>query len=373
MRISDTCFKLLALAGMGGLIATAIATHAWAEDKAAFPSLEELYKGTYQGPPTSAPKPVTGKKIWVISCSQDVSLCAAQAQGITDAGKLLGWTTTVFDGKYDPATQGNGIRQAIAGKYDAVVIAGADCAGVKAPLEEARQAGMKVVGIEGADCSVTSPGEQPLFHGEVSYVEGDVISWVKKYGEWQADYIIARTKGKAKVIVFVSDEVLISKLNSEGTIAELKRCSGCEVYEVKFSYASQGPELQQLAEQALLRFPDANGIAVPADSLILSGMGSAIEASGRDIIVMGAEGQQATMDLVRAGSKQVTAGVGIPSAWEGYSAVDMLNRLFQDKEPVGSGAGLQVYDKDHNAGTSGAFSSSTDFIAGFKKAWGISQ
>ncbi|RWD65997.1 MAG: hypothetical protein EOS36_06280 [Mesorhizobium sp.] len=373
MTISDGCLRLLAVAGIGGLISAATATHVWAEDQAAFPALDELYKGTYQSPPASAPKPVTGKKIWVISCSQDVSLCAAQAQGISEAGDLLGWKTTVFDGKYDPATQGNGIRQAVAGKYDAVVIAGADCAGIKAPLEEARQAQMKVVGIEGADCNVTNAGEQPLFHAEVSYVEGDVISWVKKYGAWQADYIVARTAGKAKVIVFVSDEVLISKLNSEATIAELKRCPGCEVYEVKFSYASQGPELQQLAEQALLRYPNANGIAVPADSLILSGMGSAIEASGRDIIVMGAEGQQATMDLVRSGSKQVTAGVGIPSVWEGYSAVDNLNRLFQNQEPVGSGAGLQVFDKDHNAGTSGPFSASIDFVAGFKKAWGLAQ
>ena len=336
-----------------------------------FPSLDVLYKGSYAGPPATAPAPVKGKKIWVISCSQDVSLCAAQAEGITEAGKLLGWTTTTFDGKYDPATMGNGVRQAIAGKYDAIVVAGADCSGIKAPLEEARSAGLKILAIEGADCNATDPAEKPLFDATVNYVEGDVINWVKQYGKWQADYLIARTGGKAEVIVFKSDEVLISKLNSEATIDELKRCSGCTAHVVDFSYGFQGPQLQQLAEQSLLRFPKANGIAVPADSVILSGMGAAIEASGRDLVVVAAEGQEATMNLVRSGSKQVTAGVGIPSVWEGYSAVDNLNRLFQGQPTVGSGAGLQIYDKDHNAGTAGAYESAIDFRAGFKKAWGL--
>lgn len=356
---------LLALVGT-----TMFASSANADD---FPTLDELYKGTYQKPQADAPAPVKDKKIWVISCSQDVSLCAAQAQGITEAGELLGWSTTTFDGKYDPATMGNGIRQAIAAKYDAVVIAGADCAGIKAPLEEARAAGLKVLGIEGADCNITDPAEKPLFDATVSYVEGNVIDWVKQYGKWQADYLIAKTGGKAEVIVFVSDEVLISKLNSEATINELKRCADCVVHEVNFSYGFQGPQLQQLAEQSLLRFPKANGIAVPADSVVLSGMGAAIEASGRDVIVVAAEGQEATMNLVRAGSKQVTAGVGIPSVWEGYSAVDNLNRIFQNQPPVSSGAGLQVYDKDHNAGTVGAFEASIDFRSAFKEAWGVAQ
>lgn len=362
-------YRCVAVAlGVAALMTTAITAQS-----ADFPTLEEMYKGTYQGPPTSGPKPVTGKKIWVISCSQDVSLCAGHAQGITEAGKLLGWTTTTFDGKYDPATMGNGVRQAIAGKYDAIVIAGTDCAGIKAPLEEARAAGIKIIGIEGADCDITNPGEKPLFDANVTYVEGDVVPWVKKYGAWQGDYIIAKTNGKAEAIVFVSDEVLISKLNSDATIAELKRCPDCVVHEVKFSYGFQGPQLQQLAEQSLLRFPKANAIAVPADSVILSGMGAAIEASKRNLIVVAAEGQEATMNLVRSGSPQVTAGIGIPSVWEGYSAVDNLNRLFQGQPPVGSGAGLQVYDKDHNAGTSGPFTASTDFVSAYKKAWGLSQ
>ncbi|TPJ22703.1 sugar ABC transporter substrate-binding protein [Mesorhizobium sp. B2-8-3] len=338
-----------------------------------FPSLQDLYTGSYRLPPSESPKPVTGKKIWFVSCSQDVSLCAAEAAGTQEAGRLLGWDTTIFDGKYDPAVMANGIRQAIAGKFDAVVLAGADCNGVKGPLAEARDSGLKIVSIEGVDCSVSDPGEPSLFDAAVTYVEGDLIPWVKKYGAWQADYVIAKTGGKAEAIVLVSDEVLVSKLTSEATIEELKRCPGCTVHEVSFSYGSQGPQLQQLAEQALLRFPNANSLIVPADSVILSGVGPAIEASGRDLVVVAAEGQEATMNLVRAGSRQVSAGVGIPSAWEGYAAVDALNRVFNGQPAVNSGAGLQVFDKDHNAGTAGAFNASTDFVAAYKKAWGITE
>jgi ribose transport system substrate-binding protein len=350
-----------------GLVA--FATDAIAKD--AFPGLEGLYKGSYQLPPKTAPKPAAGKKVWVVTCSQDVSVCAGEAQGIADAGKLLGWETTIFDGKYDPATWGNGVRQAIAGKYDAIAITGADCAGIKAPLEEARAAGLKIVAIEGADCDASTPGEKPLFDATVSYVEGDVLSWVKGYGIMQADYLIAKAKGAANVIVFQSDEVLVSKVQSEATVAEVKRCADCTVNVVKFSYTSPAPELQQLAEQALLRFPKTNGIAVPADSVILGGIGAAIDASGRDVTVMGGEGQEAAMALVRSGSRQMTAGVGIPSRWEGYAAVDALIRLFAGEKPVGSGAGLQVFDRDNNAGKAGAYEPDIDYVGAYRKAWGV--
>jgi ribose transport system substrate-binding protein len=111
---------------------------------------------------------------------------------------------------------------------------------------------------------------------------------------------------------------------------------------------------------------------VPTDAAITGGVGAAVQSSGRSpqILKMGGEGQPANMDLMREGRQQ-DAGVGYPPDWEGWSAMDGLNRMFNDEEPVSSGIGLQLFDKDHNMPASGGYKPPVDFRAAYRKAWGL--
>jgi ribose transport system substrate-binding protein len=66
--------------------------------------VDQAINGNDRPLPTSAPKPQPGKKVWVLLCSQAAEGCQVPAAGAAEAGKMIGWKMTVFDGKGDPAT-----------------------------------------------------------------------------------------------------------------------------------------------------------------------------------------------------------------------------------------------------------------------------
>ena len=45
---------------------------------------------------------------------------------MAEVAKILGWNAEVFDGKFEPATYQEGIRQAIAQKVDAIIVQAVD-------------------------------------------------------------------------------------------------------------------------------------------------------------------------------------------------------------------------------------------------------
>ncbi len=344
---------------------------------AAEATVRTLLAGDYGVPPATAPAPARGKSVWYLSCGESISICAAAGAGVVESGNLLGWKTTIFDTKSDPSLVVNGVRQAIAARADAIVLYGLTCADAKQPLADARKAGIKIVGIESFDCSQTtqgpvgSTGQPPEFNAQVTYVQGDYAHWIVAYGRAQADWLIARTAGKANVISFIEDDEPAIDQYQAAYLDELRKCSGCSAYVVHFGLPDFGPGLQQKAQQALLKDPAANGVWVPYDGVITSGVGAAIQSSGRTLAVMGGEGEPANLTLVREGGRQQTAGIGIVPGWEGWSAVDCLIRLFDGRRCVGSGIGLQIYEAGHNVPASGGYMPPVDFKASYRKAWGL--
>jgi ribose transport system substrate-binding protein len=246
---------------------------------------------------------------------------------------------------------------------------GLDCEQVgPQPLRELREAGVRVSVAESEDC------ESPLFDAVVSYAQGSYPEWFRTFGTAQATALIAATEGKAKVIVVYGPiEGLSLRFPRDGFVEKLATCAGCEIVEtVEYTLAEQGPALEQKAQQALVRHPEANAIHVVTDSTLTLGVTPALKASGRasEVFVVAAEGQASTMAELRAGTFR-GAGVGSAPVWEGYQTVDNLVRLFAGEEPVASGIGLQVYDSDHNVPADGGFQPPVDFKTAYRKAWGL--
>jgi ribose transport system substrate-binding protein len=333
--------------------------------------VESLYRGTYE-PPAAAPHPQAGRKILLLSCGQSVSTCAVGVDGARRAAQAMGWQTTVFDTKSDPNQAAAGIRQAIVAHEDGVFMYALDCRIMKQALREAQQAKLPVVAAESLDCDYGNSGAKPLFAGAVTYVEGDYERWIGEYGKAQAQYVIANTDRKAKVIIFAQDDLLGPVIQQNAEYAEFKRCTGCTVYPVTFTLADfSNGGLQQKAQQALLKHPDANAVIVQYDAVLQSGVSAAVQSSGRRMLVIAAEGAPATMDAVRSG--KVTAGLGIPIAGEGFAGVDILNRLFHGQKQTHSGIGLELYDKAHNTPASGGWQPPGNFEGEYLKAWGVGK
>lgn len=329
--------------------------------------LEELYAGTFGKPPESGPKPKAGENIWLISCGQALISCSEPIASAQEAAESIGWNTRVVDGNFDPSKYAGGVRQALAAGADGIITFAIDCAVIAQPLAEAAKADVPTVSMESINCP--SDG----YTSVVDYQEGDFKTWETEWGASKAVYIANKTDGKAKVIDFYDDETQASALIDKGFVDELKSCSGCEIVDrVSFTAADLGPALQQKAEQALLRNPDANAIQIPFDAATLTGIGAAIAASGRgqDLITVGGEGYAPAADLVRQGVAQ-KAGSGSPGGWEGYAAVDSMNRLLNGEDPVPSGIGLQLFDAEHNLGKTGGWEPPVDYKSIYSAVWGL--
>jgi ribose transport system substrate-binding protein len=336
-------------------------------------------QGTYQPPPSSSPPPAKNKNVWLISCGQSISACSVPIGAAAQAAQKLGWKTHIFDTKADYSQAGRGIRSAIVDKADGIFVYFIDCKYMRRPLEEAKAAGIPVVPAESLDCNESNSSAPKLFPFTVTYSGGITgpypkpvvyAKYVYDWGRAQAMYAISKLNGKANIIVFNEDTTTGAQLVEKAYRDEFARCAGCKIQVVKFPYAELATTIRPRVEQALLKNPNANAVAGTYEAVTLAGVAEGASRSGRKLLVMNGEGVTAAgMDNIRSG--KATAGNGERLDWEAFSAIDALNRIFNHAQPLGSGIGMQLYDKAHNTPASGPFEPPYDFVSLYYKAWGV--
>ena len=257
---------------------------------AGVPTLEQLYKGLGDAPPTTGPTPPKDKTVWFASCGEKIPACATRTAAAREAAGLLGWNFKVADGNLN-ANGGfqTAIRQAIAAKPDAIIASAMDCSFIEQPLKEAKAAGIPVIADTANDC------ESPLFSGPTKFSTGapTASDYLKSTGTAGAAYIINKTGGKAKIIAPVLQAPLGGVIN-DGFKAEIKKCSGCSIVD-DFTYqaadTTAGGPFAQALQAALVKNPDVDVVYMPLDSQLQSAGGAKIvKQAGRDILVVGGQG-----------------------------------------------------------------------------------
>jgi ribose transport system substrate-binding protein len=335
--------------------------------------LDSFYKGLYAPPKAPTVKAPTGKNIWHIASGLGVEYQVRSANATKEAAKKLGWKATVFDAKFDPNRMLTGVQQAIANKADGIILNSVDCPTVKTGIQQARKAGIPVVGIETLDC------DPPLLNWVATYYQkGTLEKFDKLWGAAQAAWVIAKTNGKAKVVLNTETDLQTTRWAADGQKEELAKCSGCEVVaDAKFVATDFGAKLQSKIQQAFLKHPEANSFLPSYDAVMTQGGGAqAIKATGRanQLEVGGGEGTAGGIVQVRNGTGMEMCA-GQSAEWESYTAVDGLARLFLKRDPneLDSGNGLQNCDKENNLPAGGQpYEPPLDFRAGFAKLWGLS-
>jgi ribose transport system substrate-binding protein len=335
------------------------------------------YAGTDRPLPKTGPKAVTGKSVWVISCTQAGAGCALPSEAAVAAGKAIGWNMTLVDGKYDPAVWNEQIRAAVAAKADAIILVSFDCPAVQGSLAAAKSAGVKIYGLYALDCD--DVGGQKMFDGTISYGKlGSYSHYIEtQYAKAIGTYAIAKLKGNARAIELRSDDLLIVKHISNGFEKQFATCKTCKLYKKTFTGADfLGGKLQAFTAAMLTQHPDANVVVAPYDAAILLGMGAAVQqarSQGRHLLLLGGEGLPPNIDLIRKG--QQTAGFGLPSGFAGWAAIDGLNRVFAGQPQVDPGMGYQTFDRGHNLPAVGAGyegnAKSQGYVANYKRIWGV--
>ena len=336
------------------------------------------FKGTLGQPSGTARPAAKGKKIVVISNGQASISSSIPSNAAAEAAKAIGWQATIYDGQLNPSLAVGLVRQAVNSGADGIVLDAIDCPLAKSALQEAKARGIKVVPIYAYDCNDPIYGgtDAPLFSGIINYgadAAKDIDQYTRDAGAAQADAVIYATQGHAKVIAFNDPEVTVLRYTAQGFLDEMAKCSGCQVVDkVDFTGAELGPALQQKVSTALLQHPEANAVKSPFTAASLLGISPAVVQAGRtaDIYVMGGEGFQPELDLLR-NDHGINAVNLTPSDWTGWAAVDTLNSFFIGQQPADSGLGQVLIDKNHNLPASGPYVPPIDFKAAYKKAWQV--
>ena len=338
--------------------------------------LKAVEKGTYEDPPSTAPAHEPGKKIYLISCGQSIPFCVTAMTGAEEAAEALGWDTTLIDSKGDFSAAGQGIRQAIAAQADGIFIYSMDCEYLKQPLQEAKDAGLPVVTAQARDCNqdlgFESTGGPELFTSIVSYSEGTLVDWLRQYGAAQAKLAVAKAGDQMKSLSLYYSELGTSAVAHDSYTKYLAaNCPECEDVPIGFTFADAASGLQEKAQQAMLKHPDANVIRVDSDGSVTAGVLTAAKASAPEAIIVAAEGQSAVMDIMRQGDSQIAGGIGLSSTWEGWAALDGLVRALAGEPAVSSGIGVQVWSEGNNVPSSGGYVPSIDYASKYMKAWAV--
>ena len=327
--------------------------------------------GTFQPPPTGGSAPPKGKTIVLIPFAQSIPGFAAAVKDAKAAAQKLGWQVRVVDGKFSPNAWLAGVRDAVNAKADGVITMGPDCTAIKAALQEAKDANIPVVNIEGHDCDTFDPGAEPLFAATVGYQEGTLQEWLKTVGKLQADWVIAHTKGQAKVLDVFETDAQTLKIVHDAFTEELGKCSGCSIAEtVEVTGADFGPKLQEKVQQALLKNPDVN-VVFPSgtESLLPAGVAAAVRGSQNKPVSVGWECQDDSKANFQSGI--LGACLTYTPGWEAYAAVDALGSLIAGKTPrTETGIGVRLVDAEHNQDYV-PYEAPVDYKSVYEKAWGL--
>ena len=288
---------------------------------------EKWFKGTYELPHLKPFTVAKDKTLWIITFGQ-LSVSAQRYSGaMSEAARQFGWKVKIYDGKFEPNEYLAGVRSAIGAHADAISTFAIDCSTIAPGLKEAADAGIPVVNAEGSDCDEGGESGEHLFTYNLTWSGQNLRQYFLAFGETQAAWLAAE-QSDAKVLNFAETDARVTLAVSEGFEAGLEKlCPECEILETTdFVGTEIGPPLQQKAEQALLRHPDATAVMGNYEDPIINSVAPAIQNAGRTgtTVVVGGEPGVSSMELIHEG--KLAAAAGIENFWEGYAAFDAAAR-----------------------------------------------
>ncbi len=379
----------LAMLGMGIVAVAALAVASTASSSTKKPldivaqakaTIAKYYKATDSiGKPKTTPKPKKNQSVWVISCDQTLTGCSLPAASIKKASGVLGWHVTIFDGHSNPAEYANGVSQAVAAHANAIILDSTDCNFAKVPLQQAKAQHIIIYGYDTIDCSDPGEGSGPHILDYTGLPTGykTYPQFIRDWGKLKADYVIAKTNGKANVITWSEKDILSINYEGQAIKAEFGKCPGCkQVANVDFTladFANNG--VFQKFQTAMTQHPEANATATLYDVTILAAVSPALKAAGRtkNFIVAGGEGYPPNLDLIRTDGGQ-TCAFAIDINDVGYPTLDNVIRLLNHKPVLDEHVGILLVDKQHNLSKiHGVYNGFFPYASYYTKLWQKAQ
>jgi len=256
----------------------------------------------------------------VIAQGFAIPVIQAMAQEAVKAYEAMGWDVSpALDGKLNPATFGGQLDQAVQQKATAVTFISTPLSPIKPAVQRAIDAGVAVTCV---NCDIT-----PDIH-ELGVEDASVD--FKQQGRIIADAIIARTKGKASVVVTEepAQKTVVDRV--AGLEEAFGKCSGCKVQKITIPAADSVLPGPPVWSSFLTKNPKGGGVTDAVayyDGLALT-MATTLKQQGRtDISISGFDADETPVAGLASGDLPIVADLAIPYEYQVWSAVDLAGRI----------------------------------------------
>lgn len=324
--------------------------------------VEERSKEQKPAVPTTGSKPKPGRKIVIVSCSQQAEGCRRNSQTAADAAKIAGWTSTVVDAAGDPTKMAAGVRQAIDTKATGLVMVGIDTAFIPDVLQQAKDAGLGMV------CWVC--GNDPDLYDDVvtptkTYAEDGYLATAAAYQ--MQDYKLHTLNMEENAFVIDRDR----GVGARRFVEECEAAGGdCKLLgSAEFALTDLTTSAPQKAVNLVRTKPGANVFWSAFDAAATFQFQALEQANLTEgMIGVGFDANEANLDDIRSdGFQRIT--VGLPAKAAGFAFIDNLIRLDNGEKVVDQGVQTKLLTKE-NLPAEGAWDGDFDVEPLYRKLWG---
>jgi ribose transport system substrate-binding protein len=318
----------------------------------------------YRGP-ARGPRAQRGGLVVFVAGDLTNGGIAGAAVGVQQAARAIGWQLQILDGRGTTAGQARVLRAALRLKPAGIVLGGFDAQAQSLALRRARALGIPVVGWH----SGTQPGPD-RGAGLFTNVSTDPAAVARL----AADYAIAHSGGRAKVVIVTDRRYPIASHKANVMAAEIRRCRGCTVLDVVNSPIDLAQQQMPGVVSSLLhRFGTRFGYMLTINGIYIGGALAAFANAGKHdddppFAIGAGDGDASDFERIRVGDHQ-TASIAEPLQLQGWQIVDELNRARAGQPPSGYIAPLRLITRaDVPDGV--VFDPPSGYRANYSRIWG---
>ena len=220
------------------------------------------------------------------------------------------------------------MNQALALKPNGVSMC-ADAASLQEPMRTGAAQGVVFVGLHAA----ADPGPHPDIHLFANISQDPVA-----IGKATADWPIADSDGKARVVVITHNEYAIANRKSTATKEQIEACPGCKMLEVANFPASAASDRHAGADHELgaaLRRAALRDLGRRQRLRLRRAVAARRRGEPDDVKLIGADGNRSAYERIRAGGQYQVVTVSEPFEQQAYQAIDEFNRAFHGEKRSG--------------------------------------
>lgn len=319
--------------------------------------------------PTTGPKAAADKTVIYVAGDMRNGGIQGVADGVQEAGKVIGWKVRVLDGQGTIAGQSAALSQAIALKPDAIILGGSDAVQQKSDLEQAQKLGIVLVGWHAGP----KPGpmtDAPIF--------ANVTSDSMQVAKVAAMYAIAQSDGKAGVVIFADSNYAIAIAKGRAMEAVIKQCAGCKVLEFEDTpLADTANRIPQLTTTLVGKYGKQWTYSLAINDLYYDFMAPSLTSAGYSgdgtpYNISAGDGSVSAYDRIRNKDFQA-ATVPEPLTMQGWQLIDEINRAFHKEQWSGFVPGVHLVTPEniaYDGGPKNVFDPDNHYRDEYKKIWG---